>query len=98
MWLRKAKPGKIRTGQPDGGKPGNWIQTVSGKAWFVILRLYSPLEPFFDKNWRVHDKFIGGVDIAPNFVVSVSRNLAIGENSGSSLFSVAGWVGRMGWR
>jgi hypothetical protein len=22
------------------------------KGWFVILRLYSPLEPFFNKSWR----------------------------------------------
>ena len=38
--------------QPDGVARGNWIQTVPGKGWFVILRLYSPLEPFFDKSWR----------------------------------------------
>jgi hypothetical protein len=38
--------------QPDGVKRGNWIQTVPGKGWFVILRLYSPLEPFFNKSWR----------------------------------------------
>jgi len=38
--------------QPAGVKRGNWIQTVPGKGWFVILRLYSPLEPFFDKSWR----------------------------------------------
>jgi hypothetical protein len=38
--------------QPAGVKPGNWIQTMPGKSWFVILRLYSPLEPFFDKTWR----------------------------------------------
>jgi hypothetical protein len=38
--------------QPDGVKRGNWIQTMSNKGWFVILRLYSPLEPFFDKSWR----------------------------------------------
>ncbi len=31
---------------------GNWIQTAEGKGWFPILRLYSPLEPFFDKTWR----------------------------------------------
>jgi hypothetical protein len=30
----------------------NWIQTVPGKGWFGILRLYSPLQPFFDKSWR----------------------------------------------
>lgn len=37
---------------PEGVKPGNWIQTTPGKGWFVILRLYSPLEPFFTKKWR----------------------------------------------
>ncbi|ANY80898.1 hypothetical protein BB934_23915 [Microvirga ossetica] len=34
------------------GKEGNWVQTVPGKGWNVILRLYGPLEPFFDKTWR----------------------------------------------
>jgi len=36
--------------EPDE-KPGNWIQTVSGKKWFTILRLYGPLEPWFDQTW-----------------------------------------------
>jgi len=27
-------------------------RNVPGKGWFTILRLYSPLEPFFDKSWR----------------------------------------------
>jgi len=30
----------------------NWIETVPGKSWFVILRLYGPLEPWFDKTWQ----------------------------------------------
>ena len=38
--------------KPDGVKEGNFIQTLPGKGWFVILRLYSPLQPFFDKSWR----------------------------------------------
>ena len=38
--------------QPAGAKRGNWIQTVPGKGWFTILRLYSPLESFFTKEWR----------------------------------------------
>jgi hypothetical protein len=38
--------------QPAGVKRGNWIQTMPGRGWFTILRLYSPLEPFFDKSWR----------------------------------------------
>ena len=38
--------------QPEGVGRGNWIQTMPGKGWFTILRLYSPLEPFFTKEWR----------------------------------------------
>lgn len=30
------------------GHEANWVQTVPGKGWFVILRLYGPLEPWFD--------------------------------------------------
>lgn len=39
--------------KPDGVQDGNWIQTDPRKGWFVVLRLYSPLEPFFDKSWRI---------------------------------------------
>ena len=38
--------------RPDGVAGGNWIQTVPGKGWFTLLRLYSPLQPFFDQTWR----------------------------------------------
>jgi hypothetical protein len=38
--------------RPDNVAPGNWIQTDPERGWFVILRLYSPLQPFFDKTWR----------------------------------------------
>ena len=34
------------------GKEHNWLQTVPGKGWWTILRLYNPLQPFFDKSWR----------------------------------------------
>ena len=34
------------------GKEANWIQTVPGKGWFCLLRIYSPTEPWFDKTWR----------------------------------------------
>jgi hypothetical protein len=34
------------------GKESNWIQTVPGKSWWIILRLYGPLEPWFDRTWR----------------------------------------------
>ena len=38
--------------KPAGVNDGNWIQTMPGKGWNTILRLYSPLEPFFTKAWR----------------------------------------------
>jgi hypothetical protein len=34
------------------GKQSNWVQTIPGKGWFMILRLYGPLEPWFNKTWR----------------------------------------------
>jgi hypothetical protein len=38
--------------QPDGVPRSNWIQTDPERGWFVLLRLYSPLQSFFDKTWR----------------------------------------------
>jgi len=38
--------------RPDDVAAGNRIQTDPEKGWFVILRCYSPLQPFFDKTWR----------------------------------------------
>ncbi|MFC5266071.1 DUF1254 domain-containing protein [Kribbella qitaiheensis] len=38
--------------KPDGVAPGNWIQTDPERGWFTLLRLYSPLQSFFDKSWR----------------------------------------------
>ncbi len=37
------------------GKESNWIQTVPGKAWFVLFRTYGPLEPWFNKTWQLND-------------------------------------------
>jgi hypothetical protein len=37
------------------GKKNNWIETVPGKNWFCLLRLYGPLEPWFDKSWQPGD-------------------------------------------
>jgi hypothetical protein len=34
------------------GMESNWIQTVPGKGWNIILRLYGPLEPWFEQTWR----------------------------------------------
>lgn len=37
------------------GHEGNWIQTMPGKSFNVILRLYGPLAPWFDKTWKPGD-------------------------------------------
>ncbi len=34
------------------GYENNWIETVPGKSFFVILRMYSPLKPWIDQTWR----------------------------------------------
>jgi hypothetical protein len=38
--------------KPPAGKEKNWVQTIPGKGWNTILRLYSPLESWFNKTWR----------------------------------------------
>ena len=37
------------------GMAAHWIQTVPGKGWNTILRLYGPTQPWFDKTWRPGD-------------------------------------------
>jgi hypothetical protein len=37
------------------GKESNWVETLPGKSWFVILRLYGPLEPWFDGSWKLNE-------------------------------------------
>jgi hypothetical protein len=34
------------------GMEDNWIQTIPGKSWFIILRAYGPLKPWLDQTWR----------------------------------------------
>ena len=38
--------------EPPDGKESNWVPTVPGKGWFTVLRLYGPLEPWFDQSWK----------------------------------------------
>jgi len=40
---------------PPTGHEGNWVQTMPGKSFNALLRLYGPLEPFFDKTWMPGD-------------------------------------------
>jgi hypothetical protein len=40
---------------PEGKPEANWTETTPGKAWFAVLRLYGPLQPWFDKVWAPSD-------------------------------------------
>jgi len=40
---------------PPKGKEKNWIKTIPGEGWEILLRLYGPLEPFFDQTWKPDD-------------------------------------------
>jgi hypothetical protein len=56
--LQKNQDGSITVWfgpKPPAGHEANWVQTISGKGWNVILRLYGPLEPWFDKSWKPGD-------------------------------------------
>lgn len=37
------------------GQERNWVQTMPGKGYNVLLRLYGPLQPWFDKSWKPGD-------------------------------------------
>lgn len=37
------------------GYENNWVQTNSKKGFFVYLRLYGPLETYYDKSWKMPD-------------------------------------------
>jgi hypothetical protein len=36
-------------------RESNWIQTIPDQHWFAYFRLYGPLEPYFDRSWRLDD-------------------------------------------
>ena len=42
---------------PDDSRDGtpNWVQTIPGQHWFSYFRFYGPLEPYFDRSWKLGD-------------------------------------------
>jgi hypothetical protein len=46
VWFAPQAPARRET---------NWVQTTPGKGWNSLLRLYAPLEPWFDKTWKPGD-------------------------------------------
>jgi hypothetical protein len=37
------------------GKESNWVETIPGKCWFQLFRLYGPLQPWFDQTWKLNE-------------------------------------------
>ena len=36
---------------PPKGHESNWGQTIAGKGYTILLRLYGPLQPWYDRTW-----------------------------------------------
>jgi hypothetical protein len=36
-------------------KEKNWVKTLAGQGWFTYIRLYGPLEAFFEQTWKPDD-------------------------------------------
>jgi hypothetical protein len=34
------------------GKENNWVKTIPGTLWYMVLRLYFPSESWFDRKWK----------------------------------------------
>jgi hypothetical protein len=41
--------------KPERAPETNWIGTNQDEGFFMVLRLYSPKQPYFDKTWRPDD-------------------------------------------
>lgn len=41
--------------KPPAGHEANWVQTMPSKGYNLALRLYGPLEPWFDQTWKPGD-------------------------------------------
>jgi hypothetical protein len=37
------------------GWENNWVQTIPGKGFNLLFRIYGPLEAWFDQSWRPED-------------------------------------------
>jgi len=50
---------------------------VPGKGWFTALRLYNPLEAFFDKSWQIGEIELIDLDGAKNYRLRVPAKLPV---------------------
>ena len=41
--------------QAPDGRETNWVETIPGKSWFQLFRLYGPLQAWFDQTWKLNE-------------------------------------------
>jgi hypothetical protein len=41
--------------KPDGVQEKNWIQTLKGRAFLAVIRLYGTGTEFYDQTWKPDD-------------------------------------------
>ncbi len=41
--------------KPPKGKEKFWLETIPGKGWFPVFRIYGPLKAYNDKSWKPDD-------------------------------------------
>ena len=41
--------------EPPDGYETNWVKTLPHQGWEILLRLYGPLESYFDGTWKPDD-------------------------------------------
>ncbi|MGI9642905.1 MAG: DUF1254 domain-containing protein [Acidimicrobiia bacterium] len=41
--------------EPPEGYESNWVKTLPDEGWQILLRLYGPLETYFDDSWKPDD-------------------------------------------
>ena len=46
LWFGPTEPDQDET---------NWVQIIPGKDWFAYFRFHGPLEPHFDRSWKLAD-------------------------------------------
>jgi hypothetical protein len=54
----------------------NWNQTALGKGWFSIFRVYGPLQPLYDKSWKLPEYRVGEIG-DPMRIISTFVSLSV---------------------
>lgn len=74
------------------GHESNWVQTVPGKGWNTIFRLYGPLESWFDQTWRPGEielvSYAGGGKVSAGAETTKEISLRITLDGRVSLYGV----------